>query len=172
MSRTSARLVAGLFVVLAGCVGNPAPARWLPTPIDAPTDVHGAWLEATVDRVEPVRGELLAVGADTVYVLRLDGTVLRVEKSRITRARVARYDSQYGQTAGWAALGALGTLSHGFVLILSLPIWIITGSASAAADSRAPITDPLRKNWESVAAYARFPAGLPPLLPERLSPKR
>jgi hypothetical protein len=171
MSRISARMVGGLVLLLSGCVRNPAPHDWLPRPQSAATDVHGAWAVLSLGPAEEIRGELLAVGPDTVYVLRLDGAVMRVPTTRVTRARIGWYESEWRRTATWGVLGTLSTASHGFILVASAPIWIIAGTASTAADSRAPILDPSRSSWADMARYARYPAGPPGGLPQQLPQK-
>jgi len=54
----------------------------------------------------------------------------------------------------------LATASHGLILILSAPVWIITSTVAAADASRVPrimSTSPTALN-----VFARFPQGLPP----------
>ena len=72
----------------------------------------------------------------------------------------------------WTLLGTLSTGSHGFFLILSAPVWILTGTVAAVNQSRQPVLTYPRQGWAGWRAYARFPQGLPPgLARAALDPK-
>lgn len=162
-----------LITLAAGCARNPAPHAWLPTPRGAPEDPYGAWIGLRLSDTQELIGELLAQEHDSVFVLTDDGSVRAVHTARVTSARIAWFDSRWGSTTAlWGALGSLSTFSHGFVLVLSMPVWIIAGSTAAASDSRAPLVNPLRLGWEGARMYARYPAGLPPGLPRTLPLRR
>ena len=151
------------------CVSSPAPVGWLPNAAAARSDVYGAWVVVERDSAAPVEGEFLAVDRDTVFVLGLDGTIRRVPTAAAARSTLALYDSQARAVALAAALGTVSTLSHGFVLLLSAPVWMTAGTIAAARQSRAPIVRIARGGtWEPVRRHARFPAGMPPALPPTL----
>jgi hypothetical protein len=40
-------------------------------------------------------------------------------------------------------------------------MWIIGGTAAAAGQSRVPVYQTSRYSWSQIAAFARFPAGIP-----------
>ena len=63
--------------------------------------------------------------------------------------------------AGLTVLGTLSTFSHGFIAVISAPIWIVSGSAAAAIQSRKPILDYPKTTIDQFTIYARFPQGLP-----------
>jgi hypothetical protein len=171
---------------LAACTRSPAPRRWLAPAREAQRDPYGAWIVVRAEGVRAVgrpdtradaglvlaAGELLAIEEDSLYVLLASGRVETVARAAARRATIAWYDGQWGATAGWGLAGAVSTLSHGFALGLSAPVWIIAGSLAARADSRAPlltVTTPAQ--WVDARAYARFPAGLPAGLPRVLPVK-
>jgi hypothetical protein len=166
-----------LIALATACSTNPAPRGWLaPAPI-AVSDPYGAWVHIEIPsagKQAPSGGELIAVGLDSVFVLAPDGEFHAIARADVTRARVAYYDSQYGQLAAWTTIGSLSTGSHGFFLVFSLPVWTIGGWATTGAQSRAPLAY-VRENersWDDVAKYARFPQGLPTELDrKRLRPK-
>ena len=175
----SRRGLVGLpFIALAAaCAGNPAPRGWLAPARDAVSDPYGAWVELelpSAGKQVPSGGELIAVASDSVFVLTQDATFYAIARADVTRARVAYYDSQYGQLAAWTTIGSLATLSHGFLLVFSLPVWAIGGSVTTGGQSRAPLVDvgENKHSWDAVTKYARFPQGLPTELDrERLRPK-
>jgi hypothetical protein len=174
--RPACRWMRSFAVALAGistaCTRNPAPSGWLAPPHEAQSDPYGAWIVVTREDTSDVGGELLAVERDSLFVLTSDSAVNAFATDRLLRATVAYYDSEWGRLATWTALGSLGTISNGFVLILTLPISAIGGSVATAAQSRAPIRRVERGgNWEDLRMFARFPAGLPANLPRTLAPK-
>ena len=166
---------AALLALLAvACATNPAPRGSVPSPMDAPSDPYGAWIEVTLaDPAETVvAGELLAVESDSVFVLTPDSVVRAISIGGVRTGLVAAYDSQMGLISAWAAVGAVSTISNGAFLILTFPTWVIGGIVAANAESRAP----LRKlkggeSWDGVSLFARFPGGLPQDLPRRLPPR-
>ncbi len=162
-----------LATTLAACASNPAPRRWLAPAREAQSDPYGAWIVLRGgQKTVLTSGELLAVEDDSVFVLDANGRVAAVARAAVPSATIAFYDGQFGRTAAWAGVGALSSISHGFGLILSGPIWILSGSLAARADSRAPlITVKEPAQWVGARAYARFPGGLPAGLPRVLPVK-
>jgi hypothetical protein len=164
MSVTRGVVLAPLFLAVA-CAGNPAPEGFLPSPAGAAHDVYGAWIQVTVPagrRDSTIAGELIAARADTVWILPDRGPVVAVPTSTVKEGRVARYRSGAGAIAGFTALGVVSTISNGFLLGITAPLWIITGVVASSSESRAPLRDVPPLAWASLAAYARFPQGLPP----------
>jgi hypothetical protein len=152
---------ASLACVLAGaCARHTAPPDFLPKPQDAGRDAHGGWVELThlATRIE---GELLAVGADSVWVLRQRAVVALATRD-VSELKVTGYAASKGPLIGWTALGSVSTASHGFFLVLSLPTWVIVGVVSTAAETNAAQLKLPRAGWADLARYARFPQGLPP----------
>ncbi|MGH7636516.1 MAG: hypothetical protein ACREOK_02605, partial [Gemmatimonadaceae bacterium] len=118
-----------------------------------------------------IGGEFLASERDSVWLLRQDGTVRAENVARVKKAQIWWYHSQTGKTGLITFLGSASTISNGFFLMFTMPIWIITGTIMAAQDSRVPRVDPARAGWETARKYARYPTGLPPNLPAVLPAK-
>ena len=174
IDRHGAALLAAVALLTLGCATNPAPDRWLPKPIDAPSDPYGAWIELTLaDSAETVvAGELLATASDSVFVLTPDGVVQAISIGGVGTAVVAAYQAQVERISAWAALGAVSTISNGVLLILTFPMWAGGGTVAAVSESRAPLHKLNRgDSWDGVSMFARFPGGLPPDLPRRLPPR-
>jgi hypothetical protein len=104
-------------------------------------------------------------------VLVPDGYLLAVSNHDVIRAQAEAYDAGLGTVAAWSTLGTISTLSHGYYLIFTLPLWIVSGSASGAVLSREPIVSYPDESLASFAVLARFPQGLPPGL-DRAHPGR
>lgn len=164
--RICAALLAALAV--AGCAGTGAPDGWLPEAAESLRDPYGAWV--TLAFVEPhddrlLAGELLAVGADTVFVLTgfaAQGRMVGAPRRLVRKATVGHFDPRTDQPGGWVALGALSTLSHGVLLVATAPLWAAIGGAATSGHAHAALANYPDKTWEELAMYARFPQGPPP----------
>ena len=162
-----ARPVAGALLAaccLVGCAGSSAPRGWLPTAVEAQREAHGGWASLQVrgeSRRAVHEGELLAIQADSVFILEREACI-GLPTAKVVDATVMGYDSNKGPLARWTLMGTLTTPSHGYFLILSAPVWIITGSILTGMQSRVSQAALTSANWERARAYARFPQGLPP----------
>ena len=175
MQGTNRHSRAVLLALLAiACATNPAPRGSVPTPIEAPSDPYGAWIEVTLaDAAKTVvAGELLAVESDSVFVLTPDGVVRPVSIGGVGTALVATYRPNVEWISAWAAVGTVSTISNGAFLILTAPTWVIGGIVAANSESRAPLRKlKAGEAWDGVSMFARFPGGLPQDLPRRLPPR-
>ncbi len=166
MPSRSALPAAWISALLAmACAANPAPEGFLPTRVQAQTMAYGGWIELMVDsansrKQQRVEGELLAVTADSVWVLSTQGARV-IATGSVKEGRLTAYQSQTGAITGWTALGVLSTASNGVVLILTAPLWIITGTIAGINESHAPVRDVPGQRWEDLAAFGRFPQGMP-----------
>jgi hypothetical protein len=130
-------------------------------------DVPVKGFPVVVERVagDDIEGELIASNELFVRVLTGYGRLLAVPWKNIREVRVQLQPSMEGARAGlgvWTALGTLSTLSHGFWLVFSAPIWLGAGIPSTILTGR-----PIEGSTSSDEAtylhqFARFPQGLPP----------
>ena len=148
-----------LALVASGCAHSGAPAQWLPRAVDAAAETHGGWAVVHMKDRSRHAGELLALDADSAFVLE-EGACVGLASVAIAHAVVTGYDSEAGKLGGWTALGAVSTLSHGYVSVVTLPTWLIVGGAMTSLQSHAGRVDVA--TWERARMYARFPQGLPP----------
>jgi hypothetical protein len=152
--------VAGLLAAAAGCYHSSAPPGWLPSPVQAQREAFGSWIRVQGrPNTEPLaHGELIAVDTDSVHVL-ADGRLVSLARAMLCCAEVTTYRMDLSELQVWSVLGLVSTASHGFVLILTAPMWIIAGTAATANASYAPrivSTDPV-----VLQPFARFPQGIP-----------
>jgi hypothetical protein len=172
--------VAAACAAVAACASNPAPRGWLAPAQAAESDPYGAWIVVRHDDPEggptlETAGELIAVESDTVFVLPQSGPLSAIPLRHANEGRLAYYDSRSEYLGLWTFMGILSTASHGYFLVISAPVWIISGSIASASQSRAPLVRVTRSElsqWRALTIYARFPAGIPPgLARDRLRPK-
>jgi hypothetical protein len=170
-SSVSKVLLVFLLVSISGCASTHAPLGWLPSPEQVPMDAYGAWLNIETDSTT-LRGEFLALSQDTVFIA--DTLFHPVPRIGIRSARVVVYDVG-GSLEGWVMLGTLSTISNGWYLALTFPMWLIGGPIVVSSRSYDPIVDYPDRPMEEFAAYARYPAGLPHNLDRgaiRMKPRR
>jgi hypothetical protein len=155
------------------CATNPTPDDRRVSQEEAISSGKGAYAFVRSDGAAAVAGELIASGSGRLSVLTDHGGLVDVDFARVADLTLGVHDNDFGGIAAWTVLGSLSTISHGFFLIFSLPVWLASGIGAAANEShRGLFVCPA--NTRSVppismtsclidaAAYARFPQGLPP----------
>lgn len=153
--------IAALLAAAAGCYQSSAPPRWLPLPVEAQRDAFGSWIAVQRQpKTTPfVQGELIAIDTDTIHVL-ADGRLVSLARAMLCCAELTAYRVDLSELQLWSVLGILSTATHGFVLLLTAPMWAIAGTVATSSASYAPriiSTDPI-----VLRPFARFPQGIPP----------
>jgi hypothetical protein len=157
-NRLFPRIVCAVVCLLFGdCAASHEPSRWLSDPDKVPVDPYGAWIEVKTDSGR-VDGEFIAVSPDSVYVA--NTSLQAVNRNRIASARVVVYNSN--DVSAGLILGPLLTISNGWYLIFTAPMWMIGGTIATISRSYEPVFDYPAKSFGELTRYARFPRGLPP----------
>ncbi len=156
-------LSCALAALAMGCASTTAPSKWLPRPDQAQALAHGGWISVHYAKGRTklqAHGELIAIHADSLFVLSAN-SLTAIPTAKIKKATLTAYGANWGPLAAWTVVGTLSTASHGVGLIISAPVWILTGTIATSEQSYAPqITFP-EKSWNEFRMYARFPSGLP-----------
>ncbi len=135
---------------------------------DVPVCGHDAEVERR--RGGAVAGELVSVTPDTITLIGEQG-LEAVPVADATRVLVKVRPGRGGAILGTTVAGALSTATNGAFLVLTFPLWIITGSTVAAIDGSR--TSPASEPTDSaLASYARFPQGPPQGWPGAGGPPR
>jgi hypothetical protein len=126
--------------------------------VGSPDSVFGR--SVTVERADTeYNGELLACDWVSIYLLinQESDSPNPYRAVPIEGATVELADDHARiPLAAATVFGTLSTLTHGFILIFSAPIWALSG-AGATVFAKAPSLNGCR----AMAPYARFPQGLP-----------
>jgi hypothetical protein len=70
--------------------------------------------------------------------------------------------SASGEMGVWTALGCASTVTHGYYLIITGPMWLATGITSAVGESRSSHAKAENQSdFGRLYQFARFPQGLP-----------
>jgi hypothetical protein len=156
-----------LAALTAACTENPDPRQ--PTLTKMQTEGVGGWVVATSNAGWQVQGELISVTREYVHILRVGqpgAALVYLRTADVARAQVYTYESEGGLGA-FGLLGTLSTISHGFILILTAPVWIIaTGIAIAAESAHVELDYPEDDSLETLSHWARFPQGIPAAVDE------
>ena len=160
-----------LAIAVAACgVTNPDPRK--PSLERVQRTAYGGWI-VVVQRNNAVHaGELIAVDRVWMHVLAPNGGMSIIPTGSIARARLFTYESE-GGLGVWGAIGGLSTISHGFILILSFPIWLISLGVVTRAEANHILIEYPDRGWGSFVRWARFPQGMPRGIDHRglLSPR-
>jgi len=165
-------------LITSGCMAaSTAPEGWRRSRADAERLALGSWTrvesrqsaDATRenplqdDRAQPAGpalvtdGELIAIDGESV-VLAKGGDVAIVPRGCVGTMTIAAFEPGLAGTIVPGVVGTVSTISHGFLLVLSAPIWLVTTLGSTWAQSAAGTLE----NPQDAAPWARFPQGLPP----------
>ncbi len=142
------------------CASTDAPTRWLADPDNVPSDVYGAWISVNGDSAR-IAGELIAISDDTVFVA--DSTLHAIAEGEIRSARLVVFQPG-GSIGAGVFFGTLSTISNGWYLVFTAPMWLIGGTIAASSRSFDPIIDYPQRSMEKLVPFARYPQGLPPEL--------
>jgi hypothetical protein len=149
-------------ILLGGCASFHSPEGWLPKLQEIPSQAYGCWTEvdhAGDGQTITTSGELIAASSYRLFILNQSG-VSEIGISSIKRMRLEIFKNP-NMLGAWALLGTLSTLSHGYGMVASAPIWIIAGTAAAVAESNSGLIEFKGCPFENIRKYARFPQGLP-----------
>ncbi|NOX87944.1 MAG: hypothetical protein GXO77_02885 [Calditrichaeota bacterium] len=152
------------FYFFLGCAITHAPKGWLPDPSETRTNVYGGWTEIqyspSAGKTIKMSGELIAIGKDSLFLA--NTSFHSIALSDIKSARLTAYNSKAGTMGLLVILGTASTVTNGFFLMFTAPLWLIGGSLAARSRSFDPILDYPKKPWGEFVPFARYPQGLPP----------
>jgi hypothetical protein len=142
------------------CAGTNVPAGWLSQPEQIHQSGYGGWIDVTMKDKTHISGELIAIEKDSLFLA--SDALQVVAHCDIQSARLVTYEAL--RLGGYVILGLISTISNGFFLIFSAPLWIIGGSAAASSRSFEPIMDYPESSMDQLKPFARFPQGFPSTL--------
>jgi hypothetical protein len=127
----------------------------------------------TAPAKEKVKGELLVVEKDRLYVRAEDG-VREIPLGSVREARVKRHGSGKSKAYTWSLIGGVvtgGALTAacssessdcGLVGLFTVGLWLGIGALCAPSFEKASRLDLYRPTIEQLRPFARLPQGLPP----------
>jgi len=134
--------------------------------------VRGYQVVAVITDADNVRGELLAVEEYSLWIETEEGRVVAVPRDTVDRVRVHVHASYGGAYAGWTVAGGASAFTHGWIALITVPIWAISGSINAGVEVGLSRGDARRAELDVLRQYARFPQGPPRALTGEPAPPR
>jgi len=165
-SRTIVTL--GATLALAGCVAAPRSALDRSTVLGSRIErveltdipVNGQPVVVTYGGGRCiVEGELIAVTRTTLVVLDNEGALWQIPITSGAKVEIELYSSRSSSLYTATTAGSVSTLSHGYWLLASFPVWLAVGLPLASSESSASHLHTQSANTPQLAAYARFPQG-------------
>ena len=150
----------------AACYRSTAPERWLTAAAVAQREPYGGWIHVQYDGgpsggLSALDGELIAAESDSLFILTTNG-LQSVPNESLRSGEIVSYVVPRGDLGRWTGVLVATTLTHGYVLLLTAPVWTAVGIGSTAAATHAPRVQSVTP--AVLRTYARFPQGLPPHL--------
>lgn len=119
---------------------------------------------------EPVEGELIAVGPESIWVLD-DGAHLRTfARTRVAKVAVRVHESRSGTLALWGGVGGAPLITHGFWVVFTAPVWAAASVSAAVTENREATGYVADDGLDALFQFARFPQGMPQSDPEPATP--
>lgn len=170
--RSPAILVA-LVPCVVGCASGGLDRTTVPGHVDTSATidtvpVRGFEVAVEVADGSSVEGELLAVDQEAIWVLTERGP-LPLLRSNVREVLVQLREHSGTELGGWTAAGTFSTLSHGFWLIFSAPIWLLAGIPVSVDEILASRETAQSGSFELLYQFARFPQGPTPSMRRRAS---
>jgi hypothetical protein len=157
-----------LLALALGCAQpNPTPPSWRRTVEQAQRSPFGAWTAVTLRDGRVMSGELLAAEERGV-VLGAGLAANQIPRQCVSLVQVGAFDASTTPVIAAGIVGLLSTITNGFFLVFTAPVWATVFVYNAYAISG-------KGHFEQVTAlgnlaiWARFPQGLPAPFRERLT---
>jgi hypothetical protein len=168
-----------LTLVLGGCATSYAPNNWLPDTDEVPQSTRGGWITVETEEINnqpetrwlQYSGEFIAVDEENIYVL-YDSLYI-IPRVKILNSIIELDQKNTGIYGGWVVLGSLATISNGYYLALTFPLWMVAGIPAVSGESyrdRYEAESPGEIYWNAVNKYSRFPQGLSTISLSKLQP--
>jgi len=150
--------IASMIVLLSGSCSFPG---YLPTTSNIGVNEFGSYIRITQHSGKYLRGELIAVDTSNIFVL-IDNprqcVALPISQMKGFSLRYAK-----GKHYGWTVpLYSLFTISHGWFLIITFPVNLITTLVVTASGRNSFTYGEKDINIGYLSSFARFPQGIPP----------
>jgi hypothetical protein len=169
------------FALALSCASNPTPADRRVSQEEAISSGKGAYALVRYHDDGSEAGELIATNDGRILLLTDLGHLIEIDRRRVSELTLGVHDNNADAIALWGVLGTLSTISHGFLLIFSFPVWLTTSIGATSYEShhglfhcpadtpettRNPVSirKPISMSacLSAAGVYARFPQGLPP----------
>lgn len=148
-------------LVASGCAISQSPGHYRADAEHMQTDLRGSWMVVVTPARNKMQGELLAVSADSLFLLDQDETLHRLGWEDVHKARLEAWKTRTSSLVGWQAAGTAMSLGHGWFSIITMPLWHLVGTVVTGSHTFDPLVKMPGSNWADFQPFSRFPGGLP-----------
>jgi hypothetical protein len=151
--------LAGIILILSACTS----ALYLPKPDAIGINQYGSYIKLRVTGSQAIKGELLAVDKNNLYVLADTAATKKV--TIVPVSQISKFKLLYATPKNYVwtiPLSLLATISHGWYLMFTAPANLITTGAITASGFEAFTYNNKIITYEQLKKFARFPQGIPP----------
>lgn len=155
------KVVCALLLLCLGS-GCYAPA-FIPEAENIDVNPYGGYLEITNEAGQTAEGELIAIDNQHVTLLEDSGTPDETLR-RIAVSNMYRYRLRYAQPVNYAwtiPLFSAFTITHGWFLVFTFPVNLITTIAVSVGGETAYRYTEKEISLQDLKMFARFPQGMP-----------
>jgi len=157
-------IIISLIITAALICSSCSTAAFLPTTSRIVDNQYGSYIDVQLIDTRSLKGELIAVTPNVLYVLRNDEDSERLDSATLDQIKnfSIRYAKSKVANYGWMIpVSAAITLTHGFFLLLSMPINLITTSIVTITAGDSYVIKKKDISWYNLNKFARFPQGIP-----------
>ena len=135
-------------------------------------------------RKKSIKGELLAISDELIYLgnkrIRVSQNLSQPPRQNASQPQNSFYENFYKipieeiiyiqmerhDTSGWNIVmmtcgGVILSISNGWFLMITVPLWLLTGLFAAVSTARSNHIEFEQAEWSDLSNYARFPQGIP-----------
>lgn len=167
-------------LLISSCATSYAPSNWLPDTDQVQEETFGGWITLVTkpdslnqnEKWMQYSGEFIAVDENVVYLLY--NSVYQIPIHKIYSSILELDSKDNTGYAVWTFGGTLSTISNGYFLVITAPLWLLVGISSTVGESsrdRYEIEYPKDVYWEKVKKFSRFPQGVSDIDLANLKPK-
>ena len=135
-------------------------AHYLPTKANIGINRYGSHMDIRLQSGRRLVGELIAIDTSNIILLRDSLYGCKVVPIR----DVATFRLIFAQPKDYSAplgIGTVSTLSHGYWLVFTLPINLITAAAVSSSSKGSVTYTQSHISLQELQMFARFPQGVP-----------
>jgi hypothetical protein len=137
-------------------------AKYLPKPDAIDISQYGSYIEIKQSEGKKVKGELLAVDSNALTVLSDTNSAKRVIVVPLNQAKKFSLLYAVPKNYSWAIpIFSLITATHGYFLIFSLPVNLITTISVTMGAIKSFSYNNKKITYEQLKMFARYPQGIP-----------
>jgi hypothetical protein len=151
-------------ILLAVVIGSCISPRYLPQPEEIDVNQYGSYIVILKKSNVYIKGELIAIDSNRIIVLAESERDNSTQTKIVTVSDIKCFTLRYAKPKhyGWTIpLLTLATISHGWFLVLTAPVNLITTISVTVAGESAYEYNDRKMTYDKLKMFARFPQGLP-----------